>query len=190
MYKILLLLTLALAPNLFAWGGIDSYNSRIINLVSEKISLEQASEAIENLNMFDKENSDKRILLIISGFGGHGGVAIANFLPLINSPVDTLILSSCASGHTMLAASATGKRYAFSNIVIGIHIPVASDYGKGNKSEKKYQSFRNTYKNFWLQNSSLDMNLLNTVLDDGYVYLTPNEAKENGLIDEIIDLKK
>jgi ATP-dependent Clp protease protease subunit len=167
---------------------------RIIFL-SEEVNDATASLIVAQLLFLESEDPDKDIHLYINSPGGSitAGFAIYDTMNYINCDVSTICMGLAASfGAFLLAGGAKGKRFALSNAEIMIHQPsggakgqasdikIAAEHILNNKRRLNKILADNTGKT--IEEIEIDTNRDN--------FMTADEAKEYGLIDEIVNNRK
>ncbi|AJD32411.1 MULTISPECIES: ATP-dependent Clp endopeptidase proteolytic subunit ClpP [Clostridium] len=167
---------------------------RII-MLSEEVNDTTASLIVAQLLFLEAEDPDKDIYLYINSPGGSitSGMAIYDTMQYIKPDVSTICVGMAASmGAFLLAAGAKGKRYALPNSEVMIHQPLGGFRGQATdigihaerilKMKKKLNTILSDRTGKPLEQVELD-----TERDH---FLSAEEAKEYGLIDEVIDKKK
>ncbi|WP_251861097.1 ATP-dependent Clp endopeptidase proteolytic subunit ClpP [Clostridium sp. Marseille-Q2269] len=167
---------------------------RII-MLSEEVNDTTASLIVAQLLFLEAEDPDKDIYLYINSPGGSitSGMAIYDTMQYIKPDVSTICVGMAASmGAFLLAAGAKGKRYALPNSEVMIHQPLGGFKGQATdigihaerilKMKKKLNTILSERTGKPLETLELD-----TERDH---FLSAEEAKEYGLIDEVIDKKK
>jgi ATP-dependent Clp protease protease subunit len=104
---------------------------RVIFLVGE-VTEQSANLLVAQLLFLESENPDKDIALYINSPGGsvYAGMAVYDTMQFVRPDVSTLCTVFAASmGGFLLAAGATGKRYALPNARIMIHQPHGGSQG-------------------------------------------------------------
>ncbi|AVK64552.1 ATP-dependent Clp endopeptidase, proteolytic subunit ClpP [Lactobacillus sp. CBA3606] len=167
---------------------------RII-MLSGPIEDNMANAIIAQLLFLDAQDSDKDIYLYINSPGGvvTAGLAIYDTMNFIKSDVQTIVMGMAASMASVLASSGTkGKRFALPNSEILIHQPSGGAQGQQTEIEIVAEEILKTRKKIneiLASNSDQPVEKLNhdTERDN---YLTAQEAKEYGLIDDIMENNK
>ncbi|ACA55938.1 ATP-dependent Clp endopeptidase proteolytic subunit ClpP [Clostridium botulinum] len=167
---------------------------RII-MLSEEVNDTTASLIVAQLLFLEAEDPDKDIHLYINSPGGSitSGMAIYDTMQYIKPDVSTICVGMAASmGAFLLVAGAKGKRYALPNSEVMIHQPLGGFQGQATdigihaerilKMKKKLNTILSDRTGKPLEQVELD-----TERDH---FLSAEEAKEYGLIDEVIDKKK
>lgn len=163
---------------------------RIIFL-GEEVSDASASVVIAQLLFLEGEDPEKDIHLYINSPGGSvtAGMAIYDTMQYIKCDVSTICIGMAASmGAFLLAGGTKGKRYALPNAEIMIHQP--SGGAKGQATEIKIVAehilkTRQKLNEILSKNTgqSLEKVEVDTERDN---FMSAQEAKEYGLVDEVI----
>ena len=162
-----------------------------IVFLGEEVSDVSASVVIAQLLFLEAEDPSKDIHLYINSPGGSvtAGMAIYDTMNYIKCDVSTICIGLAASmGAFLLAGGAKGKRLALPNSEILIHQP--SGGARGQASDIKIVA-DNIIKTRRRLNEFLAANTGRPVEDlerdtERDNYMTAEEAKEYGLIDEIV----
>ena len=166
---------------------------RIIFL-SDEVNDTTASLVVAQLLFLEAEDPDKDIHLYINSPGGSvtAGMAIYDTMQYIKPDVSTICIGMAASmGAFLLNAGAKGKRFALPNSEIMIHQPLGG--AKGQATDKEIHAKR-ILKNRERLNKILSERTgqpiekiqIDTERDN---FMSAQEAKEYGLIDEVIEKK-
>ena len=116
-------------------------------------------------------------------------MAIYDTMNFIKCDVCTIGIGMCASmGAFLLSSGKKGKRFALKNSEIMIHQPLGG--AKGQVSDisivtKRLVSIKNHINNILASNTNKDIKQIESDCERDY-YMTSYEAKDYGLIDEII----
>ncbi len=163
---------------------------RIVFLGNE-VNDDIASLVVSQLLFLESQDSTKDISLYINSPGGSvsAGFAIYDTMNYIKCDVSTVCMGMAASmGAFLLAGGAKGKRYALPNAEIMIHQP--SGGVKGQETEirivaEKILQTREKLNQILADNTGKPLEIIakDTERDN---YMTAEEAKEYGLIDDII----
>jgi ATP-dependent Clp protease protease subunit len=158
------------------------------------IATDSSNILIAQLLYLDAEDSGKDISLYINSPGGMitAGLAVYDTMQFIKSPVTTICMGMAMSfGAVLLAAGTKGKRYALTHSRIMIHQPLIYGSGlSGTASEVGIETKELIYTKRKLSEiiakhtgKTIEQILRDT--DKNY-YMSAREAKEYGLIDEVI----
>ena len=164
-------------------------NDRIIFLADE-VNDVTASLVVAQLLFLESQDPDKDICLYINSPGGSvtAGLAIYDTMNYIKCDVSTICIGLAASmGAFLLSSGAIGKRYALPNSEIMIHQPLGG--AQGQASDIKIQAdhiIKTKYRlnKILAKNSGKPFEQVEKDTDRDN-YLSAEEAKEYGLIDEI-----
>jgi ATP-dependent Clp protease, protease subunit len=167
---------------------------RII-MVSDEINDAMANSIVAQLLYLAADAPEKDISLYINSPGGStsAGFAIFDTMHYIAPDVKTICTGMAASfGAMLLLAGTKGKRYALPNSEIMIHQPLGGARGQATDLEisaKRILKLRQHINRIIAEktNQSLDKVALDTDRD---YFMSAQEAKEYGIIDEIIQKAK
>ena len=170
-------------------------NDRII-VLSEDVNPTSASVIIAQLLYLEGQDPEKDISFYINSPGGSitDGMAIHDTMKYIKCDVSTICVGMAASmGAFLLASGTKGKRFALPNAEIMIHQPLIGGQGgglSGQTTDIKIHAEHMVYirdkMNRMLSEYTgqpLEKIQQDTERDN---YLTAQQAKEYGLIDEVI----
>jgi ATP-dependent Clp protease protease subunit len=151
-----------------------------------------ANSIIAQLLFLDAQDSEKDIYLYINSPGGSvsAGLAIYDTMNFIKSDVQTIVLGMAASMGSFLAtAGEKGKRYALPNAEIMIHQPLGGAQGQATEILIAADHIKNTRDRLNKILAERTGQKLKTIEKDTDRdnYMTALEAKEYGLIDEVME---
>lgn len=163
---------------------------RIIFL-GEEVNDATASLIVSQLLFLEAKDPDKDIQLYINSPGGSvtAGMAIYDTMQYIKCDVSTICIGECASMAAVLLSSGTkGKRFVLPNSMVLIHQPLGGAQGQQTEIAIVADFMLKTRKRLnkiLAENTgqSIEKIQLDTERDN---YMTAEEAKEYGLVDEII----
>lgn len=163
---------------------------RIIFL-GEEVNETTASLTVAQLLFLEAEDPGKDIQLYINSPGGSvtAGMAIYDTMRYIKCDVSTICIGMAASmGAFLLAGGTQGKRYALPNAEIMIHQPLGGAQGQATEIEIAAKHILRTKEklNSILSERTgqpMDVIVRDTDRDN---YMTAEEAKAYGLIDQVI----
>jgi len=166
---------------------------RII-FIGDEITDATASVVVAQLLFLESEDPDKDIHIYINSPGGSvtAGMAIYDTMNYIKPDVSTICVGLAASmGAFLLAAGAKGKRYALPNAEIMIHQPLGG--AKGQASDVKIQAelllkTRDKLNKILSENTGKPIEQIEKDTDRDN-FMTSDQAKEYGLIDEVMKRK-
>jgi ATP-dependent Clp protease protease subunit len=164
---------------------------RIIFLTGP-VTDEVASVIIAQLLFLESENPKKDIFFYINSPGGlvTAGLGVYDTMQYIKPRVSTLCVGQAASmGSLMLAAGATGMRFALPHSRIMLHQPSGGFSGQATDIEihaKEILDMKEKLNKIYEKHTKQKIDVIRKTLERDY-FLTPAEAKKFGIIDEIID---
>lgn len=164
---------------------------RIIMLGSQ-IDDNVANSIVSQLLFLQAQDSEKDIYLYINSPGGSvtAGFAIYDTIQHIKPDVQTICIGMAASmGSFLLAAGAKGKRFALPNAEVMIHQPLGGAQGQATEIEIAANHILKTREKLnrilsERTGQSIEKIQQDTDRDN---FLTAAEAKEYGLIDEVME---
>ncbi len=167
---------------------------RIIFITGE-ITDQTANIVVAQLIYLEGKNPDKDIHLYINSPGGSvtAGFAIFDTIRYIKCDVVTICVGLAASmGAFLLASGTKGKRYALPNSEIMIHQPLGGIQGQASDMEIHSRHIIKTKEKLNKILSEVTGQSLETIVKDTDRdnFLTAEEAKKYGLIDEIFVTRK
>ena len=171
------------------------YRERIIFLgrgVNDGI----ANQIIAIMLYLDSEDSSKPIYLYINSPGGSvtAGLAIYDTMRHIKSPVVTICVGLAASmGAFLLSGGTKGKRLALPHSRIMIHQPLGGTHGRRQATDIEIEAneilrIRTQLNQMMADNTGQTIEKIEKDTDRDY-FMSAQEAKEYGLIDQVIEDK-
>jgi ATP-dependent Clp protease protease subunit len=150
-----------------------------------------ANTVVAQLLFLESEDPDRDIHLYINSPGGvvTAGLAIYDTMQYIKPDVSTICLGQAASmGALLLTAGAPGKRYALPLSRIMIHQPLGGAQGQSTDIQiqaKEILRIRDIINDILVSHTGQKLGKINldTERDN---FMSAKEAKEYGLIDEVI----
>ncbi len=139
----------------------------------------------------ESEDPEKEINFYINSPGGSvtAGMAIYDTMEFIRPPVSTLCLGQAGSmGAILLLAGAKGRRYALPHSRIILHQPLVGMQGQASDLElhaKEILHAREEINNIIMKQTGQNLRKIEKDTDRDY-FMSPQEAVEYGLIDEVI----
>ncbi|WP_295697492.1 ATP-dependent Clp endopeptidase proteolytic subunit ClpP [uncultured Neisseria sp.] len=169
---------------------------RIVFLVGP-VTDESANLVVAQLLFLESENPDKDIFFYINSPGGSvtAGMSIYDTMNFIKPHVSTLCLGQAASmGAFLLSAGEKGKRFALPNSRIMIHQPLISGGLAGQASDieihaKELLKIKEKLNRLLAKHCDRDLADLERDTDRDN-YMSADEAKEYGLIDQVLENRK
>lgn len=163
---------------------------RVIFLVGP-VNDHTANLVVAQLLFLESENPEKDISFYINSPGGSvsAGMAIFDTMQFIKPDVSTLCTGMAASmGAFLLAAGAKGKRFSLPNSKIMIHQPLGGTQGQATDIEihaREILKIREQLNLILAERTGQPIEKIAQDTERDY-YLSAKEAKEYGLIDEVI----
>ncbi|MBZ0267189.1 ATP-dependent Clp endopeptidase proteolytic subunit ClpP [bacterium] len=151
-----------------------------------------ASLIIAQLLFLEAEDPERDIFLYVNSPGGSvtAGLAIYDTMQYIKPDVVTICLGMAASmGAVLLTAGTKGKRSALPNARIMIHQPLGGTQGQASDVEiyaKEILGTRERLNAILKKHTGQTMDRIVEDTDRNY-FLSAEEAKKYGLVDEVID---
>ena len=167
-------------------------NDRII-MLSDQLNDATASLVVSQLLYLEGQDNEKDISLYINSPGCSitAGMAIYDTMQYIKPDVQTVCLGPAASAAAILLASGTkGKRLMLPNARVLIHQP-AIDQGFGKATEIEIQAKEMLRMREWLEetlakHTGQDVEKIRRDIEVD-TFLTAPEAKEYGIVDEVLE---
>ena len=154
-----------------------------------------ANVVIAQLLFLDSEEPEKDIMLYINSPGGMvtAGLAIYDTMQYVRPDVATFCMGQASSmGAFLLAAGTKGKRYALPNSRILIHQPLGGFQGQATDIDihaKEILRTRDRLNELLVKHTGQPMDRIKNDTERDY-FMGAGEAKEYGVIDEILVKKK
>ena len=164
---------------------------RIVFLVGG-INDATANLVVAQLLFLESENPDKDISLYINSPGGSvsAGLSIYDTMQFIKPDVSTLCLGMAASmGSFLLMAGAAGKRAALPNSRVMIHQPSGGAQGQAADIEiqaREILKTREQLNRIYSERTGQSVDKIAADMERDY-WMSPSEAKDYGLIDQVLD---
>lgn len=154
-----------------------------------------ANVVVAQLLFLEGEDPDKDINLYINSPGGSitAGMAIYDTMQHIRSDVSTICVGLAASmGAFLLASGAKGKRFALPNSEVLIHQPAGGTQGQATDIEihaRRIIRMKEKLNKILAERTGQKLERIQADTDRDY-FMSAEEAKEYGLIDEVMYRKK
>lgn len=165
-----------------------------IVFVTGEIDDTMANLVIAQLLFLESEDPDKDIHLYINSPGGSvsGGLAIYDTMQYIKPDVSTICMGMAASmASVLLAAGAPGKRFALPYSRVMIHQPLGGVQGQASEIEitaREILRIRDEMNGILASHTGQTKEKIAQDTDRDN-YMSSQEAKEYGLIDEVVSRK-
>ena len=150
-----------------------------------------ASLICAQLLFLESENPNKDIAFYINSPGGivSSGLAVYDTMKYIKPEVSTVCIGQAASmGSLLLCAGTKGKRFALPNARVMVHQPSGGAQGQATDIEiqaKEILKVRERLNQIYVDHSGQNLKTIEKALERDS-YMSPEEAKEFGLIDEVV----
>tara|TARA_B100001765_G_C19415569_1_gene298691 strand:- start:149 stop:763 length:615 start_codon:yes stop_codon:yes gene_type:complete len=151
-----------------------------------------ASLITAQLLFLESENPKKEIYFYINSPGGlvTSGLGIFDTMQYIKPEVSTLCIGQASSmGSFLLSAGEKGKRFSLPNSRIMVHQPSAGFQGQATDIEihaNEILSLKKRLNAIYAKNTSRSSEEINKALERDK-FMSPNEAKDFGLIDQVVE---
>lgn len=161
---------------IFVTGPIEDYGASLITA---------------QLLFLEAENPKKEISMYINSPGGvvSAGLAIYDTMQYIRPQVQTLCVGQASSAASLLlCAGAKGQRYSLPNSRVMVHQPSASYYGQALDIARHAQEIvklKKRLNEIYASHTGQAVEVIEKALDRD-TYMTAEEAKSFGLIDEVL----
>jgi ATP-dependent Clp protease, protease subunit len=164
---------------------------RIIFLVGP-VNDQSANLVCAQMLFLESENPDKDIFLYINSPGGSvsAGLSVFDTMNFVKPEVSTLCMGMAASmGSFLLMAGAKGKRLALPNSKIMIHQPSGGAQGQATDIEihaREILKTREQLNKIYADRTGQTLDKITADMERDF-FMTPTEAKDYGLIDQVIE---
>ncbi|KAI8560694.1 hypothetical protein RHMOL_Rhmol04G0276600 [Rhododendron molle] len=151
-----------------------------------------AHVVVAQLLFLESDNPSEPIYMYLNSPGGSvtAGLAIYDTMQYIRSPVNTICMGQAASmGSLLLAAGAKGERRSLPNATIMIHQPSGGYSGQAKDMTihtKQIIRVWDALNELYVKHTGQPIDIIQKNMDRDY-FMTPEEAKEFGIIDEVIN---
>ncbi|MBK1614787.1 ATP-dependent Clp endopeptidase, proteolytic subunit ClpP [Rubrivivax gelatinosus] len=164
---------------------------RIVFLVGP-VNDQVANLVCAQLLFLESENPDKDIFLYINSPGGSvsAGLSVFDTMNFIKPEVSTLCMGMAASmGSFLLMAGAKGKRFALPNSRVMIHQPSGGAQGQASDIEIQAREIiktREQLNRIYAERTGQSIDKIAADMERD-MWLSPGEAKDYGLIDQVLE---
>src|SRR3569623_818692 len=164
---------------------------RIIFLVGA-IDDHVANLVVAQMLFLESENPDKDIHLYINSPGGvvTAGLSIYDTMKFIKPDVATMCIGqACSMGSFLLSAGTKGKRFSLPNSRVMIHQPSGGAQGQATDIEiqaREILYLRGKLNKMYAEHTGQPLERIERDVERDF-FMTAEQAKEYGLIDQIID---
>lgn len=163
---------------------------RII-MLGTPINDQIANLTVAQLLYLAREDPNKAIRMYINSPGGqvYAGMAIYDTMQQVECPVSTVAVGFTASfGTVLLTAGTKGMRYALPNATIHMHQPLGGAQGQASDiaiQAKEILRLRTTLNGILAKHTGQPVEKIEQDTDRD-IYMSATEAKEYGLVDEVL----
>jgi len=167
---------------------------RIIFVVGA-INDQVASLVTAQMLFLESENPKKEIFLYINTPGGlvTAGLGIYDTMQYVKPDISTLCIGQAASmGSFLLAAGQKGKRFSLPNSRIMVHQPSAGFQGQATDIEihaNEVLSLKKRLNEIYSKHTGQSVEDIKKALERDN-FMTPEDAKKFGLVDQVVDKRK
>jgi ATP-dependent Clp protease protease subunit len=154
-----------------------------------------ANTVIAQILFLQTEDPDKDIHVYVNSPGGivSSGLAIYDTMQYVKPDIATYCVGQAASmGALLLAAGAKGKRFALPNSRIMLHQPMGGFQGQATDIEihaKEILRMKETLNRILARHTGQQIEKIQTDTDRDF-FMSGDEAKEYGIVDEVIHTVK
>jgi len=163
-----------------------------IIFIGSEINDDLANSVIAQLLFLEAERPEKEISLYINSPGGSitSGLAIYDTMQFINSDIVTICVGQAASmAAVLLAAGTPGKRYSLPNARIILHQPSGGYHGQASDvaiQAKEILRIRENIHQILTKHTKKPKEKIEVDIERDFI-MTPQQAKDYGIIDAIIE---
>jgi len=150
-----------------------------------------ANLMIAQMLFLEADDPEQDIYLYVNSPGGYvtAGLAIYDTMQYIRPPVSTICIGQAASmGALLLTAGAKGKRYSLPHAKIMIHQPWGGFQGQATDIEieaRELLRMKEVLDSILVKHTGQDLERIKRDTDRNF-YMSGEQAKEYGLVDEVI----
>ncbi|MEM5517622.1 ATP-dependent Clp protease proteolytic subunit [Henriciella sp. AS95] len=165
---------------IFVTGGIDDGMAALIT---------------SQLLFLESESPKKEIAMYINSPGGYvsSGLAIYDTMQYIRCPISTVCIGQAASmGSLLLAAGKKDLRIALPNARVMVHQPSGGFRGVATDIERHAEEIlelKRRLNNIYVKHTGQDYDTIERKLDRD-TFMTAEEARDFGLIDQVFERRK
>ena len=166
-----------------------------IVFVAGPVHDEMATVVVAQLLFLEADNPKKEISMYINSPGGvvTSGLSIYDTMNYIRPPVTTVCIGQAASmGSLLLSAGEAKMRFSLPNSRIMVHQPSGGFQGQASDIERHAREIielKTRLNNIYVKHTGRTLEEVETSLDRDN-FMTPEEAKSWGLIDEIVEARR
>lgn len=168
--------------------------NRIVFLIGE-ISYARAAEVIMKILYLDNQKRNSEISLYVNSPGGSvdDTMAIYDTIRFVSSPIATYCIGRAQSGAAVILAAGTkGKRFALPHAKIMLHQPWGGVYGQASDIKIQAEEIiraKQMINKLLAEHTGQPVERI-TAETERDRYMTAEEAKQYGLIDEVLEFEE
>lgn len=162
-----------------------------IVFIGEEIDDYLSNLVVAQLLFLQSQDSTKDVCMYVNSPGGSvtAGLAIYDTMQFLKCPISTYCIGQASSmGAVLLAAGAKGKRHSLPNARIMIHQPLGGASGQATDIQiqaAEMQRIKEKLTDILAHHSGKNRKILERDMDRDF-FMSPEEAKEYGLIDKVV----
>ncbi len=169
-----------------------------IVFIGTPITDEVANLVVAQLLFLESENPEKDIQIYINSPGGSvtAGMGIYDIMQFVKCDIATYCIGMAASmGSLLLTAGTEGKRYILPHARVMIHQPHLGGGGIGGQvtdieiHAKELVRVKDMLTDIYVKHTKKDKGFLKEAMERDH-YLSPQNAKEYGLVDHVVEFRK
>lgn len=151
-----------------------------------------ANLIVAQLLWLSREDPEREIQMYINSPGGqiYAGLAIYDTMRIVPAPVHTYALGMTASmGTLLLSAGDPDNRYALPHATVHMHQPLGGAQGQATDIEiaaREIMRLQETIRDILVKHTGQTKEKITHDTDRDF-YLNPPQAKEYGIVDEIVE---
>jgi len=154
-----------------------------------------ANIIIAQLLFLESEDPTQEIYVYINSPGGYitSGLAIYDTMQYVKAPIVTMCIGQAASmGAVLLAGGTQGKRYALPHSRILIHQPLGGAQGQATDIDiqaREILRIREEINKIFTKHTGQPIEKISADTERDF-YMTAEQAKDYGIVDEIVEKRK
>ena len=166
-----------------------------IVFIGTEINDDIANVVVAQLLFLESEDPEKDVNLYINSPGGSvsAGLAIYDTMQYVRCPITTICVGQASSmGAVLLAAGGRGRRKALPHARVMLHQPYGGTRGQASDIEiqaKEIQRMREVLNHILVDHTGQPVDRISRDTDRDF-FMTADEAKDYGIIDDVVVNKK
>lgn len=168
--------------------------NRIV-MLGTAVNSQSANLIVAQLLFLDREDNERPIQMYVNSPGGevYAGMAIYDAMQETTAPVSTVAVGQTASfGTIVLTSGEAGMRYSLPHATIHVHQPHGGTQGQVTDMQivvDEFQRLKQISIDIFVKHTGQDAATIERDLDRDN-FMSPQEALEYGIIDEILTRKE